>query len=231
MCTCTTVSRQRKECVAIKHQILHGIRIFLHTVPAFDSQQQWSLLFLFSSTIHTAGALFFLLLFLACSLFILVPSRCWCFALRFPGFSFFVLVPSHCWCFALRFRGCSFFVLVPSHGCRLLFFSFFPFFQDAAVWSIKQFNGSQEYLMRAHFGLPSISAEDAREWKAPIQVLGEQTSRHHILPFENCLPEENDTICRLCLCLRLCLYLSLSVCVCFLSLLGLQSLSQPEITL
>lgn len=44
--------------------------------------------------------------------------------------------------------------------------------QDAAVWSIKQFNGSQEYLMRAHFGLPSISAEDAREWKAPIQVSG-----------------------------------------------------------
>lgn len=42
--------------------------------------------------------------------------------------------------------------------------------QDAVVWSIKQFNGSQEYLMRAHFGLPSISAEDAREWKAPIQV-------------------------------------------------------------
>lgn len=42
--------------------------------------------------------------------------------------------------------------------------------QDSVVWSIKQFNGSQEYLMRAHFGLPSISAEDAREWKAPIQV-------------------------------------------------------------
>lgn len=42
--------------------------------------------------------------------------------------------------------------------------------KDAIVWSIKQFNGSQEYLMRAHFGLPSISAEDAREWKAPIQV-------------------------------------------------------------
>ncbi|CAM9579153.1 unnamed protein product, partial [Discosporangium mesarthrocarpum] len=42
--------------------------------------------------------------------------------------------------------------------------------QDAVVWSIKQFNGSREYLMRAHFGLPSISAEDAREWKAPIQV-------------------------------------------------------------
>ena len=39
------------------------------------------------------------------------------------------------------------------------------------MWSIKQFNGSQEYLMRAHFGLPSISAEDAREWKAPIQVI------------------------------------------------------------
>ncbi|CAM9839059.1 unnamed protein product, partial [Choristocarpus tenellus] len=32
--------------------------------------------------------------------------------------------------------------------------------QDKVVWSIKQFNGSREYLMRAHFGLPSISAED-----------------------------------------------------------------------
>ena len=52
----------------------------------------------------------------------------------------------------------------------LFFFLLVCFLQDAAVWSIKQFNGSQEYLMRAHFGLPSISAEDAREWKAPIQV-------------------------------------------------------------
>ena len=50
------------------------------------------------------------------------------------------------------------------------FLALFCSVQDAVVWSIKQFNGSQEYLMRAHFGLPSISAEDAREWKAPIQV-------------------------------------------------------------
>lgn len=48
--------------------------------------------------------------------------------------------------------------------------------KDAVVWSIKQFNGSQEYLMRAHFGLPSISAEDAREWKAPIQVYTHECS-------------------------------------------------------
>jgi AP-1 complex subunit mu len=29
--------------------------------------------------------------------------------------------------------------------------------RDAIVWTIKQFNGSREYMMRAHFGLPSIS--------------------------------------------------------------------------
>ena len=50
------------------------------------------------------------------------------------------------------------------------------------MWSIKQFNGSQEYLMRAHFGLPSISAEDAREWKAPIQV---QTSTSINIPYNS----------------------------------------------
>lgn len=42
--------------------------------------------------------------------------------------------------------------------------------RDAIVWSIKQFNGSKEYLMRAHFGLPSISAEEGDHWKAPIEV-------------------------------------------------------------
>lgn len=42
--------------------------------------------------------------------------------------------------------------------------------KDAIVWSIKQFTGSKEYLMRAHFGLPSISSEDAESWKAPIEV-------------------------------------------------------------
>lgn len=46
--------------------------------------------------------------------------------------------------------------------------------QDCIVWSIKQFYGSREYLMRAHFGLPSIKQIDDDQkndsWKAPIQV-------------------------------------------------------------
>jgi len=46
--------------------------------------------------------------------------------------------------------------------------------KDAVVWTIKQFNGGREYLMRAHFGLPSISADgdtgNVNTWKAPIAV-------------------------------------------------------------
>jgi AP-1 complex subunit mu len=42
--------------------------------------------------------------------------------------------------------------------------------RNAIVWSIKQFNGAREYLMRAHFGLPSVSSEDPEHWKAPIEV-------------------------------------------------------------
>lgn len=44
--------------------------------------------------------------------------------------------------------------------------------RDAIVWTIKQFAGSKEYLMRAHFGLPSISSEegDGASIKAPIEV-------------------------------------------------------------
>lgn len=51
--------------------------------------------------------------------------------------------------------------------------------KDAIVWNIKQFHGGREYLMRAHFGLPSISASDVdpdqkkkgeNAWKAPIRV-------------------------------------------------------------
>uniref|UniRef100_A0A3Q3QZF3 MHD domain-containing protein n=1 Tax=Monopterus albus TaxID=43700 RepID=A0A3Q3QZF3_MONAL len=37
------------------------------------------------------------------------------------------------------------------------------------VWSIKSFPGGKEYLMRAHFGLPSVEAED-KEGKPPISV-------------------------------------------------------------
>ncbi|KAL7462031.1 hypothetical protein ACHAXS_002425 [Conticribra weissflogii] len=54
--------------------------------------------------------------------------------------------------------------------------------KDAVVWTIKQFHGGREYLMRAHFGLPSISREEAdgehkggsggmdTSWKKPIAV-------------------------------------------------------------
>jgi len=50
--------------------------------------------------------------------------------------------------------------------------------KDSIVWNIKQFHGGREYLMRAHFGLPSISAIDVdpdqkkgeNAWKKPISV-------------------------------------------------------------
>jgi AP-1 complex subunit mu len=45
--------------------------------------------------------------------------------------------------------------------------------KDSVLWTIKQFHGGREFLMRAHFGLPSISADDtasANSWKAPIAV-------------------------------------------------------------
>jgi AP-1 complex subunit mu len=44
--------------------------------------------------------------------------------------------------------------------------------RDAIVWTIKQFPGSKEYLMRAHFGLPSITSDESNpdSWKKPIEV-------------------------------------------------------------
>jgi len=44
--------------------------------------------------------------------------------------------------------------------------------KDAVVWTIKQFQGGKEYLMRAHFGLPSVGIEDdgGKLAKPPIQV-------------------------------------------------------------
>lgn len=42
--------------------------------------------------------------------------------------------------------------------------------QNAVVWTIKSFPGGKEYLMRAHFGLPSVKSEDSLEGKPPIQV-------------------------------------------------------------
>jgi AP-1 complex subunit mu len=41
--------------------------------------------------------------------------------------------------------------------------------KDSIIWTIKQFPGGKEFLMRAHFGLPSISDEDPAS-KPPITV-------------------------------------------------------------
>jgi len=41
--------------------------------------------------------------------------------------------------------------------------------KNCVVWYLKSFPGSKEYLMRAHFNLPSVTGED-REVKPPIQV-------------------------------------------------------------
>jgi AP-1 complex subunit mu len=40
----------------------------------------------------------------------------------------------------------------------------------AFVWKIKQLGGAREFLMRAHFGLPSVRAEQDVEKRAPITV-------------------------------------------------------------
>lgn len=58
----------------------------------------------------------------------------------------------------------------PSFKCSIGTVTYVPD-QDAVIWTIKQFGGTREYLMRAHFGLPSVDMEDATdEWKKPIQV-------------------------------------------------------------
>lgn len=41
--------------------------------------------------------------------------------------------------------------------------------QNAVIWTIKSFPGGKEYLMRAHFGLPSVTAEET-EGRPPIHV-------------------------------------------------------------
>ena len=53
----------------------------------------------------------------------------------------------------------------PSFKCSVGTVTYMPD-RDAVVWTIKQFHGSREYLMRAHFGLPSISAADAHKHHA-----------------------------------------------------------------
>eukprot|EP01134_Creolimax_fragrantissima_P000665 CFRG0665T1 len=41
--------------------------------------------------------------------------------------------------------------------------------RNAIIWTVKQFPGGKEYMLRAHFGLPSIELEED-EGKPPIQV-------------------------------------------------------------
>lgn len=41
--------------------------------------------------------------------------------------------------------------------------------QSAVIWTIKSFPGGKDYMMRAHFGLPSVTSEDA-EGRPPILV-------------------------------------------------------------
>jgi AP-1 complex subunit mu len=41
--------------------------------------------------------------------------------------------------------------------------------KSALLWSIKSFPGGREFLLRAHFGLPSVEAEDS-EGRPPISV-------------------------------------------------------------
>jgi len=59
----------------------------------------------------------------------------------------------------------------PSFKASIGTVTYFPD-KDAFVWSIKQFAGGKEYLMRAHFGLPSVAADEASadHWRAPIEV-------------------------------------------------------------
>lgn len=59
----------------------------------------------------------------------------------------------------------------PSFKCSIGNVTYVPD-KDAIIWSIKQFTGAREYLMRAHFGLPSFLQEEtkAEEWKKPILV-------------------------------------------------------------
>jgi len=42
--------------------------------------------------------------------------------------------------------------------------------KSAFVWKIKQLGGGRDFLMRAHFGLPSVKSEQDVEKRAPITV-------------------------------------------------------------
>lgn len=81
--------------------------------------------------------------------------------------------------------------------------------KDCAVWKIKQLLGQKEYLMRATFSLPSITAEDSSKIRAPIKVVFElpyftvsgiqvrylkitEKSRYHALPWVRYITQNGD---------------------------------------
>lgn len=43
--------------------------------------------------------------------------------------------------------------------------------QNSIVWKMKSLPGGKEYLMRAHFNLPSVTSEDAEGWKIIFNCL------------------------------------------------------------
>jgi len=45
--------------------------------------------------------------------------------------------------------------------------------KDSIIWQINAYQGQREFLMRASFGLPTVTAEENTRQKAPIQVLFE----------------------------------------------------------
>ncbi|CAM0135093.1 unnamed protein product [Umbelopsis sp. WA50703] len=42
--------------------------------------------------------------------------------------------------------------------------------KSCLIWKIKQFQGGKEFIMRAHFGLPSVQAAEETEKKPPINI-------------------------------------------------------------
>lgn len=77
------------------------------------------------------------------------------------------------------------------------------------VWKIKQFVGQKEFIMRAHFGLPSVAAEEREPVKDPIRVAFEipyftvsgiqvrylkivEKSNYHALPWVRYITQNGD---------------------------------------
>jgi len=86
--------------------------------------------------------------------------------------------------------------------------------QNAIIWMIRHFPGGKEYLLRAHFGLPSIQDEENAEGKPPISLKFEipyftvsglqvrhlkiiERSGYHALPWVRYITQSGDYQIRL----------------------------------